>query len=143
MGPFGLSSNCLTSCVYASAHCWWSTKADFHLITIRRFFSPKDENLRVLMSIVCTVYVGGWVGVGACTAAEGRRSGRIGRRAARRPSYVLYPAPIPSSCTPVRILSTQTFRVTGVWTLSTQTLRLAGVWILYTNFQRRKLWGRS
>ena len=32
---------------------------------------------------------------------------------------------------PVRILSTQTFRVAGVWILFTQTFLVAGVWILF------------
>ena len=47
-------------------------------------FFPKDDNFGVLMSTVCSVYVGGWVGVSACPA-EGRRPGRIRRRAAGRP----------------------------------------------------------
>ena len=36
-------------------------------------FFPKDDNLGKLMSTVCGVHVGGWAGVGACSAEEGRR----------------------------------------------------------------------
>ena len=55
-------------------------------------FPQQMRILGVLKSIVCSVYVGWWVGVGACTAAEGRRPGRIRRRAVRSPMLeVLYP----------------------------------------------------
>ena len=46
-------------------------------------FSPKYIYLGELMSTVCSVHVGGWAGVGACSAEGGRRPGRIRRRAAR------------------------------------------------------------
>ena len=46
----------------------------------RSQFPPKDDNLGVLMSIVCSVYVGGWTGVGACPAMGDRKPGRIRRR---------------------------------------------------------------
>ena len=61
------------------------------LIFVGFDFSPKDDNLGVLKSIVWHVYVGGWVGVGACSTVEGRRPGRIRRRPARSPgSEFLY-----------------------------------------------------
>ena len=66
----------------------------------------------------------------ACTAAEGRRPGRIRRRPARKPILeVLYPGPIPPRS---GFYLHKLFRLAGVWILSTQTFRVAGVWILST-----------
>ena len=60
--------------------------------------------------------------MGACPAVEGREPGWIRRRPARGPASAIfdtfyYHRFVPS----VRILSTHTFRVAGVWILSTQT----------------------
>ena len=44
--------------------------------------SPKHIYLGELMSTVRGVHVGGWAGVGACSAEGGRRPGRTRRRAA-------------------------------------------------------------
>ena len=46
-------------------------------------FFPKDDNLGELMSTVCVVRVGGWAGVGACSAEgvggpAGSAGGRLG-----------------------------------------------------------------
>ena len=46
-------------------------------------FFPKDDNLGELMSTVCSVHVGGWAGVGACSAEgvggpAGSAGGRLG-----------------------------------------------------------------
>ena len=48
-------------------------------------FFPKDYNLGELMSTVCSVHVGGWAGVGACSAEgvggpAGSAGGRLGVR---------------------------------------------------------------
>ena len=48
-------------------------------------FCPKDIYLGELMSTVCSVHVGGWAGVGACSAEGVGDPGRIRRRAARDP----------------------------------------------------------
>ena len=46
-------------------------------------FSPRDIYLGELMSTVCSVHVGGWAGVGACSAEgvggpAGSAGGRLG-----------------------------------------------------------------
>ena len=46
-------------------------------------FFPKDDNLGELMSTVCSVHVGGWAGVDACSAERvggpaGSAGGRLG-----------------------------------------------------------------
>ena len=45
-----------------------------------QLFFPQGDNLGELMSTVCNVRVGGWVGVGACSLMEDRRlsTARIG-----------------------------------------------------------------
>ena len=44
-------------------------------------FSPKDDNLGELMSTVCSVHVGRWAGVGACSAeVVGGPAGSAGGR---------------------------------------------------------------
>ena len=45
---------------------------------ISRSFFPKDIYLGVLMSTVCGVHVGGWAGVGACSAEGGGAGERLG-----------------------------------------------------------------
>ena len=49
----------------------------------RLHFFTEDDNLGVLMSTVCSVHVGGWAGVGACSAEgvggpAGSAGGRLG-----------------------------------------------------------------
>ena len=100
-------------------------------------FSPKDDNLGELMSTVCSVHVGGWAGVGACSAEgvggpAGSAGGRLGvggwsfyhkpSKPVKRHNGPFYwfirdvaqfwypPPPLP----PCWILGPQTFRVTGV-----------------------------
>ena len=52
-------------------------------VFFRAFFYLKDDNLGELMSTVCSVHVGGWGGVGACSAEgvggpAGSAGGRLG-----------------------------------------------------------------
>ena len=47
----------------------------------RLHFFTEDDNLGVLMSTVCSVHVGGWARVGACSAeGEGGPAGSAGGR---------------------------------------------------------------
>ena len=60
--------------------------ADFapdDVICLGEYFFQKDINLGVLKSTVCSVHVGGWAGVGACSAEgvdgpAGSAGGRLG-----------------------------------------------------------------
>ena len=61
------------------------------------------------------VYVGGWAGVGACPAVEGRQPGRIRRRPARGPLLELLYQLLCARSGP----DTQCFRMAGVWILFT------------------------
>ena len=40
----------------------------YSILEVEMFLLPKDIYLGVLMSTMCRVHVGGWVGVGACSA---------------------------------------------------------------------------
>ena len=88
---------------------------------------PNDDNLGMFMPIVCSVYVGGRVGVGACPAEvgdpAGSAGGRLGGRGRRSDPQVLYPCLWP----PVRIYLHKIFGWPGFGFLSAQTFRVAGV----------------
>ena len=113
-------------------------KLEFHefsrnsLYPKRHCFLSKNDNLGVLKSTVWHVYVGGCAGVGACPAVVGRKSGRIRRRPARGASFQIWWSSFGDPALviqlwwsrfyyPLRISSTQTFRVAGLWILCTQT----------------------
>ena len=112
----------------------------YHMCAVRIvpcgfLFFPKDDNLGVLMFTVFSVHVGGWPGVGACSAEQvgdsaGSAGGRLGGHCRRYHSaspLFLYPSPLPPTPLGARILATQTFRVAGVCILPTQTFLVAGV----------------
>ena len=85
------------------------------------------------MKVNRVTYVRGWAGVRACPVVEGRPPSWIRRRPARGRLLGDF---IPNRVRPVRILSTQTFRVAGVWIFLHKTFRVGrALEFICTNFR--------